>query len=75
MLVPGPPDLQQLVLVVFFIPATSANTLPALVVVTLCNLRWWSFPSTTCAYSNLHCGGGGGGSGGGDGGGDGGGMW
>ena len=41
MLVPGPPDLQQLALVVFFIPATSANTLPALVVVTLCNLRWW----------------------------------
>ena len=40
MLVPGPPDFQQLVLVVFFIPATSANTLPALVVVTLCNLRW-----------------------------------
>ena len=28
----GPPDLQQLVLMVFFIPATSANTLPALVV-------------------------------------------
>ena len=43
MLVPGPPNLQQLVLVVFFIPATSANTLPALVVVTLCNLPWWSF--------------------------------
>ena len=43
MLVPGPPDLQQLALVVFFIPATSANTHPALVVVTLCNLRWWSF--------------------------------
>ena len=37
------PDLQQFALVVFFIPATSANTLPALVVVTLCNLRWWSF--------------------------------
>ena len=36
------PDLQQLALVVFFIPATSANTLPAPVVVTLCNLRWWS---------------------------------
>ena len=36
----GFPDLQQLALVVFFIPATSANTLPALVVVTLCNLRW-----------------------------------
>ena len=43
MLVPGPPDLQQLALVVFFIPATSANTHPALEVVTLCNLRWWSF--------------------------------
>ena len=43
MLVPSPPDLQQLALVMFFIPATSANTLPTLVVVTLCNLRWWSF--------------------------------
>ena len=43
MLVPGPPDLQQLALVVFFIPATSTNTHPALVVVTLCNLRWWPF--------------------------------
>ena len=43
MLVPGPSDLQQLALVVFFIPATSANTLLALVVVTLCNLCWWSF--------------------------------
>ena len=39
MLVPGHPDLQQLALVVFFIPATSANTLPTLVVVTLCNLH------------------------------------
>ena len=28
---------------VFFIPANTANTLAALVVVTLCNLRWWSF--------------------------------
>ena len=35
-------DLQQLALVVFFIPATSANTPPALVV-THCNLRWRSF--------------------------------
>ena len=35
MLVPGPPDLQQLALVVFSIPATSANTHPALVVVML----------------------------------------
>ena len=32
MLVPGLPDLQQLALVVVFIPATSANTPPALVV-------------------------------------------
>ena len=47
--------MEQLALVMFFIPATSANTLPALVVVTLCNLRWCSFFSTTCAYSNLHC--------------------
>ena len=30
MLVAGPPDLQQLALVVLFIPATSTNTLPAL---------------------------------------------
>ena len=43
MLVPGPPGFQQLVLVAFFIPATSANTLHALVVATFCNLRWWSF--------------------------------
>ena len=36
------PDLQQLELVVFlnFFPATSTNTLPAPVVVTLCSLRW-----------------------------------
>ena len=31
----GPSELQQLALVVFFDPATSASTLPALVVVTL----------------------------------------
>ena len=36
---PSPPNLQQHVLVVFFIPATRANTLPAIVVVTLSNLR------------------------------------
>ena len=44
MLVPAPPDLQQLALVVLFLPSTSANTLRAFVVViiTLGNLRCWS---------------------------------
>ena len=64
---PGFPDLQQLVLMVFFIPATSVNLLPALVVVALCNLHW-SLPSSTgtypaFTYCNLHCGGSGGGGG------------
>ena len=40
MLVPIPLDLHQLALVVFFIPATSTNTQPALVVL---------IPSATCA--------------------------
>ena len=48
--------------VVFCIPATSANSLQALVAVTLCNLRLWPFPSSTGTYT----GGGGGGGGGGD---------
>ena len=34
-------DLQQLALVVFFLPSTSTNTLLALGVVTLGNLHWW----------------------------------
>ena len=60
MLVPGPPDLQQLVLVVFFIPKTTANTQPTLVAVTSATCAGGLFPVTTCAYTkctycNLHC--------------------
>ena len=36
-----PLDLQQLALVMFFLPSTSANTLLALGMVTLGNLHWW----------------------------------
>ena len=66
-----PPDLQQLALVVFFLPSISANTLFALGVVTRGNLHWWP-----CSYKHWRiycmcrlqlalCGGGGGGGGGG----------
>ena len=67
---PSHPDLQQLALVVFFITATSVNTQPALVVVTLSATCTGSlFPSSTgtytaCTLCDLHCGGGGGGDGG-----------
>ena len=56
------PDLQQLALVVFLLPSTSANTLLALGVVTLGNLHWWLLivhrstgAYTACADCNLHC--------------------
>ena len=61
---PGLPDPQQLVLVVFLITATSANPLPALVVVPCATCAGGLFPSSTgaystCTYCNLHCVGGG----------------
>ena len=46
-------DPQQFALVVFFIPATSANT--AFVVLPSVTCAGGLFPRTTCAYSNLHC--------------------
>ena len=47
-------DTVQLVLVVFFPPSASSNSLLALMeVIVHCNLRWWCFPWSPSAFTNV----------------------
>ena len=44
-----------ILLLYFFLPSTSANTLLALMVVIIhCNLHWWCFRWNTNAFTNVH---------------------
>ena len=55
MLVPGPPDLQQLALVVFSFQRLAQTLHLHLWCLPSATCAGGLFPSTTCAYSNLHC--------------------